>query len=428
MIRKVAAAVLTAMALAACAPGGTAPAPSAQDGRTLTIWTTANGPGKELFTAYGTEFERSHKGVKVNILYMADADVKQKVQAALVAKNLPEIVAWYGGSFLTPLVEAGALADLTPHIEADGKWREGMLPHAFDNYTVNGKIYMVPTESPIVQLFYNKDLFTRAGIARPPATFDELLEAIGKLKAAGITPVTLDGKDGWPLQEWFTYFAMRDGGANLIHDAMAGKVAWTAEPFVQAARRTKQVIDAGAFQKGHMGTGYDEAMANFYGGRAAMVLSGTWITSSLTAPENKEILARTGVFDFPTTGGPGTVADVQGGPNGALGVSASAPDKALAWEFVKGATSVELAGKLAEQALLLMPNKVAIDKAKTPDLFDELVDKLPGYTGYNLFWNEILPPQHNTEFTNLQNSMAISEITPERMMSDFAAYMKAHPA
>ncbi|WP_433258377.1 ABC transporter substrate-binding protein [Streptosporangium sp. CA-135522] len=430
MIKKLAAAVLAATAvagLAACAPATSDRQVSSADAKSLTIWTTANGPAKELFTGYGKSFEAAHPGVTVNIQYMADADVKQKVQAALVAKNLPEIVAWYGGSFLTPLVQASALADLSGYIKADTAWRDGLLPRAFDNYTVDGKTYMVPTESPIVEMFYNKDLFAKAGVTRPPTTLDEFLADVRKFKDAGIVPVTLDGKDGWPLQQWYTYLAMRNGGPALIGDALAGKTEWTAPPFTLAAKQLKQIIDAGAFQKGYLGTGYDEAMADFYGGQAAMVLSGTWIMSSLTAEENKAALARTGTFDFPLTGGSGTIADVQGGPNGALGISATAPDKALAWEFVKGATSGTEAAKLAEQALLLMPNKITYDRTAVPDLFNRLVDKLAGYTGYNLFWNEILPAQHNTEFTNLQNSLATGDITPEKMTSDFAAYMKAHP-
>src|SRR5439155_19983311 len=48
-------------------------------------------------------------------------------------------------------------------------------------------------------LWYNKALFTKAGITAAPTTWDEFFATADKLKAAGITPVALGGKDGFEL-------------------------------------------------------------------------------------------------------------------------------------------------------------------------------------------------------------------------------------
>jgi len=52
-------------------------------------------------------------------------------------------------------------------------------------------------------LWYNKALFAKAGIANPPTTWDEFFAAADKLKAAGIAPVSLGGKDNFELQHTF---------------------------------------------------------------------------------------------------------------------------------------------------------------------------------------------------------------------------------
>ena len=53
-------------------------------------------------------------------------------------------------------------------------------------YQYNGKQYGVPWDMGMIGFWYNKALFEQAGITAPPATWDEYLAAVGKLKDAGI--------------------------------------------------------------------------------------------------------------------------------------------------------------------------------------------------------------------------------------------------
>ena len=60
-------------------------------------------------------------------------------------------------------------------------------------YQVDGKQYGIPFDLGMVGFWYNKDLFAQAGITTPPATWDEFLADIDKLKDAGITPIAVGG-------------------------------------------------------------------------------------------------------------------------------------------------------------------------------------------------------------------------------------------
>ncbi len=63
---------------------------------------------------------------------------------------------------------------------------------------IGGKLYGVPTNADFWVIYYNKRLFKEAGVA-VPATIEDLLASIPKFKANGITPMSTDGKDAWPL-------------------------------------------------------------------------------------------------------------------------------------------------------------------------------------------------------------------------------------
>ena len=108
------------------------------------------------------------------------------------------------------------------------------------------------TTSGIVGFWYNKDLFAEAGITAPPATWDEFLDAVGKLKDAGITPIAVGGKDKWPAMFWWAYLALRSGRQQAMKSAVATG-DWTGAAFVQAGTELKKLIDLEPFQEGFLG-------------------------------------------------------------------------------------------------------------------------------------------------------------------------------
>ncbi|GHV24954.1 hypothetical protein AGMMS4952_01570 [Spirochaetia bacterium] len=63
----------------------------------------------------------------------------------------------------------------------------GFYDNILEGFKINGKVYGIPLYiSPFI-LYYNKDIFSKAGLDKPPATYDELLKAAEK-----IAPLTSD--------------------------------------------------------------------------------------------------------------------------------------------------------------------------------------------------------------------------------------------
>ncbi|MFD6986617.1 extracellular solute-binding protein, partial [Streptomyces sp. NPDC059956] len=108
--------------------------------------------------------------------------------------KLPDVFQTWGGGVLQQQVDAGLVEDLT---DVFG-WSSEITPVSLQAYQFEDRTYGVPYDVGMVGFWYNKKLFAKAGITAPPATWAELLEDVKKLKAAGVTPIALAGKEKWP--------------------------------------------------------------------------------------------------------------------------------------------------------------------------------------------------------------------------------------
>src|SRR5262249_44967542 len=156
-------------------------------------------------------------------------------------------------------VKAGVIEDLTPVMDA--AWKERFVPASVDAYTIQGKLYGVPMHTSQVGFFYNKDLFAKAGVdASAIKTWDDLLGAVKKLQAAGITPIITGGADKWPLHFYWSHLAMRVGGKEAFDAALKGEGGGFASPtFVKSGDLFKQLVDLKPFQAGFLGVTYPQS-------------------------------------------------------------------------------------------------------------------------------------------------------------------------
>ncbi len=78
----------------------------------------------------------------------------------------------------------GAFEDkvaLAPESLTEKEYRDTFVDVVAEDFVKDGKIYGVPLTADSLALYYNKDLLNAAGIARPPVTWEELLDNLHKL-------------------------------------------------------------------------------------------------------------------------------------------------------------------------------------------------------------------------------------------------------
>jgi multiple sugar transport system substrate-binding protein len=73
-----------------------------------------------------------------------------------------------------------------------------------------GDIYGIPKDFSVLGMFYNKEMFKKAGIREVPDTWDELLAVAKKLKKAGLVPMSVSSD----LSTWLAFIYQK--GAEII--------------------------------------------------------------------------------------------------------------------------------------------------------------------------------------------------------------------
>src|SRR3954447_14087928 len=217
-------------------------------------------------------FEAKHPGVKVQPQYIENEAYKAKLTTLLQSPDKPAMFYSWGGGVLRAQVKAGVIEDLTDSLKG---YADTLKPAALAAFTVDGRIYGVPQALTEVGFFYNKALFAKAGIdAGAIKTWDDLLDVVKKLKAAGITPLTAGGADKWPLSFFWSYLTLREGGKEAFDAAARGENGGFAGPvFVKAGQDFKQLVDLKPFQNGFLGMKHLPAIGLFADGKVAMTLA-----------------------------------------------------------------------------------------------------------------------------------------------------------
>ncbi|MGW4750397.1 ABC transporter substrate-binding protein, partial [Streptomyces sp. NPDC004290] len=150
--------------------------------------------------------------VKAVLDTIPGADYQQKLQTIISTPQAPDVFFNWGAGSIQPFVKADLLMPLDDFIKDDPGLKDNFLPSVFNSAVVDGKPYGIPMRgTQPVLLFHNSKVLTDAGV-QPPKTWDELLDAVKKLKAKGYTPIALGAGDQWPTLMWFEYLYDRIAG------------------------------------------------------------------------------------------------------------------------------------------------------------------------------------------------------------------------
>ena len=323
-----------------------------------------NDPGKSLWQALADEYTAAHPNVTIKLTVLENEAFKAKLATDLAGGNVPDLFQSWGGGGMAEQVDAGLLKDITADVAS---WKDTINPGALGLYAQDGKQYGVPFDLGMVGFWYNKDQFTQAGITAPPTTWDDLLADVGKLKAAGITPIALGGKDKWPGMFWWAYLALRAGGKDAMQNAISTG-DWSGPSFVTAGTELKKLIDLDPFQKGFLAAPWDGAggqAATMATGKAAMQLMGQWAPGTMNAnsPDQKGIGDKLGWFPFPSlAGGAGAPDDAFGGGNGFV-VGKDAPPETV--DFLHFLVSLDAANRWGATNSGVLPTTVGSEASVT---------------------------------------------------------------
>lgn len=360
------AAVVTAVALAACGAPSTANSSAKQadlttpkeKSGTLTMVTKFADPKyAPYFVDVTRAYEAANPGVKIQLEQVGDQPYKDKIRVLSASKKLPDIYFSWAGDFANKFVRANLAADLSSVVGPDTEWGKTFSPAALKAFEREGKYYGVPIDLDAKYMAYNKQAFAKAGINSPPDSLETLLADCGKLKAAGYIPIALGNQYGWPAIHYMTQlnaYAVKPETMAKDYNPATGE--FTDAGYVKALEQFQSVVKECASPSAN-GLSHEAAQANFINGKAAMhyleSLEFLALTTKGGAP--KELADNWDFFRLPAAGGsPGDTNALTGAPDGFM-VNAQSQNAALAVDFLKFMTKAQSAQKLTADIGWLSP-------------------------------------------------------------------------
>jgi ABC-type glycerol-3-phosphate transport system substrate-binding protein len=180
-------------------PSAASEAPAELSGA-LTVWDwqyTSERWGAAL-KAIDEAFIAQHPAVTIEHVGQPNDTYYQLIQAANSAQAGPDVAMMHAGTFGV-LNYPDSLAPLNDYITPESKESLDGWESVGAGFDPDGTLYGVPGSRSGWVFYYNKELFEEAGLDpdSPPTTWDALVDAATKLKAAGITPFGGGNADGW---------------------------------------------------------------------------------------------------------------------------------------------------------------------------------------------------------------------------------------
>ncbi len=317
------------------------------EGKTIvywSMWESAEPQGKVLQEAVNAYMAET--GNTVDVQFKGRTGIREGLEPALEANTVIDLfdedidrvnVTW--GKYLTDLEELAKAADYEATANA------GLMSAA--RAAAGGTLKSIPYQPNVFNFFYNKEIFTEAGVTEVPKTWEELLAACQKIKDAGYIPITSD--DAY-IDTMFGYYLARllgnEGVSKVVKEGL-----WAEEPAVLKAAQAFEDLAAKGFLSPTIGSSVWPSNQNgeLALGEAAMYLNGSWLPNEVRGVTGDDFLW--GCFAFPT---------VEGGVNGleaanfgaqVFAINAKSEVAQEAFDLIRFFTKGEYDLKLSQESL-----------------------------------------------------------------------------
>jgi multiple sugar transport system substrate-binding protein len=267
--------VLSASVVAGCGGSSSSSSGSAN----LTLWTGFTDRELGVMKDVVADFEKEHPDIHVKVVGGISDD---KIVAAIRGGNAPDVAhSFDAGAYTGAYCSNGAWIDLADYMQKDGL-SDDVFPEVPREYSqFEGTRCALPMLADAYGLYYNKDLFAKAGLDGPPENVSQLMDYAKKLTVrnpdGSLDVVGLDPFDGfyeniaahWAPQ-WGVDWVDESGKSNL-----AAQPGWA-----DMLRWQKELIDWYGYDdlvRWQASAGDEFSAQNaFERGKLAMNLDGEW--------------------------------------------------------------------------------------------------------------------------------------------------------
>lgn len=132
----------------------------------LKFATWGNPAQLDLYQKLAVKFQETHPNIEVKIDSIPFGDYQQKISVLAAGRELPDI-AWISERMVPQFMSNGILEDISDVTKDPSFNSEDIIPSTLELFRKDGKLYGLPFSTPPSVVFYNKDLFDKAGLTSP---------------------------------------------------------------------------------------------------------------------------------------------------------------------------------------------------------------------------------------------------------------------
>ncbi|TIS88894.1 sugar ABC transporter substrate-binding protein [Mesorhizobium sp.] len=240
---------------------------------TVAEYSAKTGP---YFNDVKKEFEAANPGITVKFEVVPWDVLLQKLTTDITAGTNADL-SIIGTRWLIDFVQQDVAEPLDSYITPEFKDR--FIETFLKPSIMEGKTYGLPIAASARAMYYNKELFEKAGIAKPPATWTELQEDARKIKALG------SGTFGFGMQgkeietDVYYYYAMWSYGTEILNKD--GTSGLSTPGALEAAKLYKSMIDEGLTEPGVTSNNREDVQNLFKQGKIGMMITAPFLSNQI---------------------------------------------------------------------------------------------------------------------------------------------------
>jgi len=334
--RGVVAALAAAFVLPAAGVAAAGSAPSGED-VTISFLTHWSPETVELLQAAADAYHDETGNVTVEIQAVPFGDLLTTLRSQAGGSDAPTIAGIYD-LWLPELVRDGIVAPAPDAVASDvtANWPSGVVTAA----TQGDAVYGVPNEIDLYALNYNKALFEEAGIAGPPATWDELIADAEALTVRDGDRITQQGFgliNSWAAGTVHPFASLLASNGGSLVDADGNPTLDTPQA-LETFELYENLVSGVKVTDPTMGTADANTtgpyLDNFVGGNTAMIIMANWWESALRTGMGDEDFANIGTAPIPVGPSGETASSISYSWMTVVSAAADDAQQAAAWDFL----------------------------------------------------------------------------------------------
>lgn len=298
----------------------------------LTIWLTSRNKD-DWYVQMEDQFLEEHPWITLNKV-VKEGDPGNEFYQAVAAGNAPDLV---DSSFtmMNTYIAAGILEPLNRYTDNWDEWGN-FTSEYIDMFKKDGSYYGLPYQVAPMLFGYNKALFKEAGIAEPPATWDEAVEDAKKInnpdkQITGYATLAAE----WT--EWFFQYYVWQAGGDLTKENADGtaELTFTDPAVIEAAKYYQKLRSEGVLQS-DLTLKFGDLVTNFGLGKIGMMpFAGDWVAEAAEKGIDPDDIG----LSLPPAGPSGERTTAIAGTCYAINAKTDQAKKDAAWEYISFYTS-----------------------------------------------------------------------------------------